>query len=80
MSNFTDKTISNVLILIAMEAEGRPLLDHLQLNKVDCKVPFAPFQIYTGAYKGTNVTVVTNGKCTRFNVDKVGTTPGKAIG
>mmetsp|Transcript_43100 Transcript_43100/g.85555 ORF Transcript_43100/g.85555 Transcript_43100/m.85555 type:complete len:249 (+) Transcript_43100:54-800(+) len=76
MSKFTDKTISSVLILIAMEAEAKPLLDSLQLAKVNSKVPFAPFHIFSGDYKGTNVTLVTNGKDARFNVDNVGTTSG----
>lgn len=77
MSEFGDKEISRVLVLIAMEAEARPLLDHLQLKQVDVKIPFAPFLVYTGDYKGKTLTVVTNGKCGRFNVDNVGTTPGK---
>ena len=76
MSKFTDKTISSVLILIAMKAEAKPLLDSLQLAKVTSKVPFAPFHIFSGDYKGTNVTLVTNGKDARFNVDNVGTTSG----
>lgn len=77
MSDFGDKEISRVLVLIAMEAEARPLLDSLQLQKVDVKIPFAPFVVYNGDYNGKSLTVVTNGKCGRFNVDNVGTTPGK---
>jgi len=76
MSSFNDKEISRVLVLIAMEAEARPLLDALQLSKLPSTVPFAAFEIYQGEYKGKTVTVVTNGKDTRFNVDNVGTTPG----
>lgn len=71
-----DKEIKRVLVLIAMEAEARPLLDSLQLAKVAVNVPFAVFEVYQGDYKGTLLTVVTNGKDTRFNVDNVGTTPG----
>jgi hypothetical protein len=76
MSNFVDKKINRILILVAMEAEAQPLLDALQLSKVPAKVPFAPFQVFAGSYKGHHVTVVTNGKDARFKVDNVGTTPG----
>jgi hypothetical protein len=76
MSNFVDKKINRILILVAMEAEAQPLLDALQLSKVPAKVPFAPFQVFSGSYKGHHVTVVTNGKDARFKVDNVGTTPG----
>lgn len=74
---YPDKELSHVLIMIAMEAEAQPLLDHLKLEQVPVKVSFARFLVYTGQYKGKQLTVVTNGKCSRFNVDKVGTTPGK---
>ena len=76
MSAFDDKEISHVLVLIAMEAEAKPLLDSLHLVKQDVKVPFAPFHVFTGEYKGKQLTVVTNGKDSRFNVDNVGTTSG----
>lgn len=62
-----------------MEAEATPLLDSLQLNKVSIKVPFAPFHMYQGIYKHQQITVVTNGKDARFNVDNVGTTSGRLL-
>lgn len=77
MAKFEDKTIARVLILIAMEAEARPLLDALQLSECDVKVPYAQFRVFSGDYKGQHVSVVINGKDARFKVDSVGTTPGK---
>ncbi len=77
MAQFDDKEINRVLVLIAMEAEARPLLDALQLTKLPMNVPFAAFELYQGEYKGKILSVVTNGKDARFNVDNVGTTPGK---
>lgn len=76
MSDIGNETVSNVLVIIAMEAEARPLLDSLKLEQVDVKVSFAPFLVYRGPYNDGFITVVTNGKCDRFKVDKVGTTPG----
>jgi 5'-methylthioadenosine nucleosidase len=71
----SDRVIQHVLVLIAMEAEAQPLLTALSLSTVAPAIPNAPFQIFQGAYKGTTVSVITNGKDKRFGVDNVGTTP-----
>ena len=35
--------------------------------------PAAPSKYFGGQYKGAAVSVVTNGKCSRFGVDQIGT-------
>jgi Phosphorylase superfamily len=70
-----EKVVNNVLIVIAMAAEAEPLLQKLGLSPIQCAFPNAPCTIYSGCYKGCVVSVVTNGKCSRFGVDNVGTVP-----
>lgn len=70
-----EKTITNILVVVAMEAEAAPFLAHLNLQPVKCDAPFAPCSIHSGTYKNCNINVVTNGKCPTFHVDNVGTTP-----
>ena len=67
--------VQHVLVVIAMEAEAEPLLKRLNLASVACQVQHAPCVLYSGTYNGCTVSVVTNGKCGRFNVDNVGTVP-----
>lgn len=70
-------TINHILIVIAMEAEASPLIQHLNLkDEVISAFPASPHKTVTGFYKQVKITVVTNGKCSKFNVDNVGTTPG----
>lgn len=76
MATFEDKEIKRVLVIIAMEAEARPLFDSMHLAKVDVNVPFAAFEVHQGEHNGIMLTVVTNGKDVRFGVCNVGTTPG----
>lgn len=71
-----ENDIDKILILIAMEAEAKPLLDTLKLNLLSTDIPNAPFHLYQGIYKSKQITVVTNGKDKRHNVDNVGTTSG----
>lgn len=70
-----EKVIKHALILIAMEAEAEPLLKALNLQKINSDSEYSPFIIYSGSYKNFVVSVVTNGKCNKFGVDNVGTTP-----
>lgn len=67
--------ISHVLIIIAMEAEAAPLLKKLNLSTVPSAYKNSPFQIHSGLYNGCTVSVATNGKCSKFGVDNVGTVP-----
>jgi hypothetical protein len=79
MSQFEDKEIKHVVILIAMEAEGKPLIEGYDLKKVDNKNKIAHCVVYQGNYHGGLVSVVVNGKDQRYDVDSVGTTPGELI-
>lgn len=67
--------IKHVLVLIAMEAEATPLLKLLNLATIPSTPKNAPCIIHSGLYKGCTVSVVTNGKCSKFGVDNVGTVP-----
>lgn len=67
--------ITNILVVIAMEAEARPLIDNLKLKKLPPLDSTAPCELFSGEYKGCVIHVVTNGKDLRFGVDNVGTTP-----
>lgn len=77
VATFDDKTVKHVVVLIAMEAEGRPLIDALQLQLIPNKNTVAHCHVYQGNYHGGLVSVVLNGKDNRYEVDSVGTTPGK---
>mmetsp|Transcript_24046 Transcript_24046/g.34445 ORF Transcript_24046/g.34445 Transcript_24046/m.34445 type:complete len:200 (-) Transcript_24046:76-675(-) len=74
-----EKKILHIVVLIAMEAEAKPLLDaYTTLEPHNCTVfSNAPCLVYTG--KSGNgecrLSVVTNGKCQKFGVDNVGTAP-----
>lgn len=70
-----DRVVNHVLIIIAMEAEAKPLLDHLSLQPVESNVPFAVHKIYSGKYKDYRVSLVTSGHDKKYGVDSVGTTP-----
>jgi 5'-methylthioadenosine nucleosidase len=67
--------IKHVLIVIAMEAEAAPLLEKLKLSIIPSTAKNSPCLLYSGSYKGCTVSVVTNGKCSKFGVDNVGTVP-----
>jgi hypothetical protein len=77
MSALTESgVINHVLIIIAMEAEARPFLQALNLEKINLKTANVPSVAYQGVYNNCKVTVVTNGVCKEHKVDNVGTTPG----
>lgn len=67
--------VKHVVVLIAMEAEANPLLTKLGLAEVDASYPNLPCKMYSGVHNGLLVTVVTNGKCLKYGVDNVGTSP-----
>ena len=67
--------IENVVVLVAMEAEAKPFIDHLALAPFKLVTPNLPCVAFQGTHKGCVVTVVTNGQCARYAVDNVGTTP-----
>ena len=79
MATFEDKTVKHVVVLIAMEAEGKPLIDALQLHQIPNKNNVSKCVVYQGPYHGGLVSVVLNGKDQKFEVDSVGTTPGTQL-
>lgn len=78
MATFENKVINHVAVMIAMEAEAQPFLKSLHLEPVKWKTNvFLPCYAYQGQMGGGTVTIVINGKDKRFDVDSVGTTPGR---
>jgi 5'-methylthioadenosine nucleosidase len=67
--------ISNILFVIAMEAEAKPLVDRLDLKQIPNLAAHSPAVLHAGEYKGIKVHVATNGKSNTFGVDNVGTVP-----
>lgn len=78
-SNYPSSLVyTSVLVLVAMQAEAQPMIDHLQLKQHDTLFPsHLPFHAYEGTYNNHKVTVVTNGKDTVYKtgVDNCGTVP-----
>lgn len=76
MSETLKNDVKHVLFVIAMEAEAKPFLDHLSLKLIEHDHKSLSLQLFQGVYKeNMKITVAVNGKCNRFNVDNVGTTP-----
>jgi len=76
MTSFAeDIHIKHIAVIIAMEAEGKPLIEHLNLQKIQNITPFAPCVVYQGEFDGGKVSVVLAGKDHRYGTDCVGTTP-----
>lgn len=71
--------IKHVVVMVAMEAEAMPFIEHLGLDQSKDFFPeHVPFLAYSGVYNSDHkVTVVTNGKDHIYGtgVDNVGTTP-----
>ncbi|CAN0073144.1 unnamed protein product [Pylaiella littoralis] len=67
-------SIKNIVVIVAMEAEAAPLIERLGLvEDADKFSAAAPSKCFGGSYKGAAINVVTNGKCSRFGVDQIGT-------
>uniref|UniRef100_A0A7S2T5I1 Nucleoside phosphorylase domain-containing protein n=1 Tax=Chloropicon primus TaxID=1764295 RepID=A0A7S2T5I1_9CHLO len=66
-----------VVIVMAMEAEAKPFVEHLQLKK-DETIFLKGFkaECYAGSLDTTKVYLILNGKCHKYNVDIVGTVGG----
>lgn len=74
--------ITSVVIVVAMEAEAAPFVEHLGFSKKDgIFPPQVPFQAFSGEHKGCQVTVVTNGKDAVYDtgVDNAGTVPASLV-
>eukprot|EP00218_Dolichomastix_sp_CCMP3274_P011785 CAMPEP_0170143364 /NCGR_PEP_ID=MMETSP0033_2-20121228/10528_1 /TAXON_ID=195969 /ORGANISM="Dolichomastix tenuilepis, Strain CCMP3274" /LENGTH=245 /DNA_ID=CAMNT_0010379811 /DNA_START=18 /DNA_END=755 /DNA_ORIENTATION=+ len=70
-------TIKTLAVLIAMDAEAKPLVEHLSLERIEpSPIPGPlPCVCYGGEAHGVKVYVVTNGSCPNHKVDCVGTVP-----
>ncbi len=71
------KVVEHILLIIAMEAEAKPLLEALNLQRIPLTTPFVPAVAYQGVYSNCKISVVTNGIDGQHKVDNVGTTPGE---
>ena len=58
-----------------MDEEARPMIENLKLSPLPPPHPKSPMDCYQGEINGVKITVITNGKCSRFGVANVGTTP-----
>jgi len=70
-------SVKTIAVIVAMEAEAAPLIEHLGLKKQE-KSPFAgplPAVVFSGAVGDATVHVCTNGPARGFGVDSVGTVP-----
>ena len=69
--------VRTIAVIIAMEAEAAPLVEHLKLVKArESPLPGPiPALVFSGDVHGAKVHVVTNGKSAAFGVDCVGTVP-----
>jgi 5'-methylthioadenosine nucleosidase len=75
-------SLYSVLIVVAMEAEAAPFVEHLNLGKMDDYFPAqVPFLAYSGHHEGCQLTVVTNGKDSLHGtgVDNCGTVPASLV-
>lgn len=72
-----DRTIRCIVLLVAMEAEAAPMVDSLGLKRDEPAAipPPAPCVTYSGQLHGSQVHLVTFGKCKVNGVDQVGTVP-----
>lgn len=70
-------TVKTIAVIIAMEAEAAPLVEHLGLTRQESS-PFKgplPAVVFSGKVGDAVVHVCTNGKAAGFGVDSVGTVP-----
>ena len=70
-------SVKTIAVIIAMEAEAMPLVEHLGLKKAETS-PFVgpiPAVVFSGKVGEATVHVITNGKDAVFGVDSVGTVP-----
>ncbi len=69
--------ISRIVILFAMEEEGRELIRELKLVLTPPEdKQILSYELYSGCLDGKfDINVVLNGKSKRFGVDEVGTVP-----
>lgn len=67
---------NRVAILMAMKDEATPILRRLNLEQTRGRFPEnMPFEVFQGVRQGLEITLITSGKDSRFDVDNVATQP-----
>mmetsp|Transcript_39156 Transcript_39156/g.75043 ORF Transcript_39156/g.75043 Transcript_39156/m.75043 type:complete len:248 (-) Transcript_39156:186-929(-) len=71
----SDNPINTILVVIAMEAEAAPFVEHLKLVKDEPSLTGTPLPAvtYSGSHGNCKVVAICNGKHPSFEVDCVGT-------
>eukprot|EP00192_Tetraselmis_astigmatica_P019023 CAMPEP_0117662892 /NCGR_PEP_ID=MMETSP0804-20121206/8293_1 /TAXON_ID=1074897 /ORGANISM="Tetraselmis astigmatica, Strain CCMP880" /LENGTH=250 /DNA_ID=CAMNT_0005469817 /DNA_START=62 /DNA_END=814 /DNA_ORIENTATION=+ len=77
MAPTTESEIKTVLVIIAMEAEAKPMVEKLGLTKDEPSriPPPATCVTFSGKHGGLNVHIACNGVCKEYGIDNVGTVP-----
>lgn len=65
-------SFKRIVLIIAVEAEARPIIDGLGLIHKGKLLSPLPMEFYEGRHNSLNIDLITSGKCDRFNVDNVG--------
>lgn len=65
--------IENLLLLITMAEEARPVIEALSLKETAKPDPMLPMRAYAGQHGTMSITLVTNGADPRYGVDNAGT-------
>lgn len=77
MSTFDgSKVINHVALVMAMEAEANPFIEHLHLQLVENTRNVGACKVYQGSVGSGRITLILPGKDATLQVDNVGTTPG----
>lgn len=63
----------NITIVVAMEAEARPVIEELKLKEDLSYCPGMPMRGWIGQYRGIKLSLVINGKDPETNLDLIGT-------
>lgn len=69
------RTISSIVILVAMEQEAAPMIKEFNLERQESLCNICQCLTFSGKYAGCSLYLITNGKCRRYGVDEVGTVP-----
>jgi 5'-methylthioadenosine nucleosidase len=64
-----------IVILMAMLGEAQPLITKLGMEKAPEGLPLLTAEVYFKNINGAEIFLVTNGTCSTFNVDQIGTQP-----
>ena len=65
--------INKIAFIVAMESEATPIIKAFDLAEEASFVPGMPMQAWTGSYKGTDISLVINGKDVETGLDLIGT-------